>query len=142
MKLRMEALYSHPAENEGELAFRQGDILCVDEEEVVDSDWRYGMKNGKIGLVPHVLLKPTPIYIVRAEALHTYDTDHDDELAFMQGDIVMVEAKPKSDDDWWYGEYNGRVGLFPKHFVKVLQRFQGTILPLLLLCLFLFFSQF
>lgn len=154
MKLRMEALYGHPAENEGELAFRHGDLIYCDDEEVVDSDWRYGMKNGKIGLVPHVLLKPAAIYVgqylliffgsltmgdhfnvftlflrlaVRAQALHTYDTDSDDELAFMQGDIILVEPKPKNDDDWWYGEFNGRIGLFPKHFVKVLQRFQGQL---------------
>jgi len=63
MKLRMEALYGHPAENETELSFRQGDIVHVDEEEVVTSDWRYGTRNGKVGLVPHVILKPMPVYV-------------------------------------------------------------------------------
>ena len=63
MNLRMEALYGHRGDTEEELTFRQGDIVLVDEEELIDSDWRFGMKGGKIGLVPHVLLRPMPIYV-------------------------------------------------------------------------------
>jgi len=158
MKLKMECLFGHQSENEWELGFRQGDILYVDENEEIDSDWRYATRGNQIGLVPHVLLKPMAAYcgiylyieekkrkkshyqvqifdffflkkkIVRAEALYTFDSDKVDELSFQQGDIIYVESRPKADDDWWYGEFNGRTGLFPKHYVKLLQRFQGLTL--------------
>lgn len=36
------------------------------------------------------------------------------------GDIVTVLKKECEDPGWWYGELNGRKGLFPDNFVKLI----------------------
>ena len=41
-----------------------------------------------------------------------------DEISFNIGDII--ENIEEVDDDWWIGEVNGKRGMFPAHFVKII----------------------
>ncbi|XP_076975002.1 intersectin-1 isoform X4 [Tamandua tetradactyla] len=49
--------------------------------------------------------------------MYDYTAQNDDELAFNKGQIINVLNK--EDPDWWKGEVNGQVGLFPSNYVKL-----------------------
>ncbi|XP_028938168.1 intersectin-1 isoform X2 [Ornithorhynchus anatinus] len=49
--------------------------------------------------------------------MYDYAAQNDDELAFGKGQIINVLNK--EDPDWWKGEANGQVGLFPSNYVKL-----------------------
>uniref|UniRef100_A0A674JSW8 Intersectin-1 n=1 Tax=Terrapene triunguis TaxID=2587831 RepID=A0A674JSW8_9SAUR len=49
--------------------------------------------------------------------MYDYTAQNDDELAFNKGQIINVLNK--DDSDWWKGEVNGQVGLFPSNYVKL-----------------------
>ncbi|XP_053163533.1 intersectin-1 isoform X2 [Hemicordylus capensis] len=49
--------------------------------------------------------------------MYDYIAQNDDELAFSKGQIINVLNK--EDPDWWKGEVNGHVGLFPSNYVKL-----------------------
>ena len=71
----------------------------------------------------HVFLKPfsgkKPSE--RAEVKFSYDPENPDELKLVEGDIITILNKdvPES-HGWWEGEVNGKVGMFPNNFVKLL----------------------
>ena len=41
-----------------------------------------------------------------------------DEISFNIGDII--ENIEEVEDDWWIGEVNGKRGMFPANFVKII----------------------
>uniref|UniRef100_A0A6I8REU2 Intersectin-1 n=1 Tax=Xenopus tropicalis TaxID=8364 RepID=A0A6I8REU2_XENTR len=49
--------------------------------------------------------------------MYDYIAQNDDELAFGKGQVINVLNK--EDPDWWKGELNGHVGLFPSNYVKL-----------------------
>ncbi|KAF8075849.1 SH3-domain-containing protein [Lyophyllum atratum] len=53
-----------------------------------------------------------------AEALYDYDSGEPGDLAIRADERVLVTER--TSDDWWTGEYNGRKGLFPASYVKIL----------------------
>lgn len=57
-------------------------------------------------------------YIERVIALYKYTALNSDELTFEKDDIIKVIAK--EEPDWWKGELNGVVGLFPSNYVQPL----------------------
>uniref|UniRef100_A0A8C9U095 Intersectin-1 n=1 Tax=Scleropages formosus TaxID=113540 RepID=A0A8C9U095_SCLFO len=67
-------------------------------------------------LVPcPTLLLPQPV--CQVIGMYDYTAQNDDELAFSKGQIINVLSK--EDPDWWKGELNGAVGLFPSNYVKL-----------------------
>uniref|UniRef100_A0A8D0GNT9 Hematopoietic lineage cell-specific protein n=1 Tax=Sphenodon punctatus TaxID=8508 RepID=A0A8D0GNT9_SPHPU len=53
-----------------------------------------------------------------AEALYDYQGEGDDEISFDPGDtITHIE---RVDEGWWRGRCQGKVGLFPANYVKLL----------------------
>ncbi|KAI0723555.1 SH3 domain-containing protein [Earliella scabrosa] len=53
-----------------------------------------------------------------AEALYDYHSDDPGDLPLSEGDRVLVVER--TSDDWWTGELDGRRGLIPAAYVKVL----------------------
>lgn len=49
--------------------------------------------------------------------MYDYIAQNDDELPFGKGQIINVLSR--EDPDWWKGELNGSVGLFPSNYVKL-----------------------
>lgn len=47
-----------------------------------------------------------------------YDPEEDNELGFVEGDIITVTKIDES--GWWEGECNGRTGMFPGNFVELI----------------------
>ncbi|XP_072284175.1 SH3 domain-containing kinase-binding protein 1 isoform X3 [Pyxicephalus adspersus] len=54
------------------------------------------------------------------KVLFPYEAINEDELTIREGDIVLVVNKDCVDAGWWEGELNGRRGVFPDNFVKLL----------------------
>ncbi|KRX14683.1 SH3 domain-containing kinase-binding protein 1, partial [Trichinella nelsoni] len=55
---------------------------------------------------------------VYVKANYCYEAENDDELTLQVGDIVAVLKKDCEDPGWWYGELNGKRGVFPDNFVS------------------------
>ncbi|KAI9846518.1 MAG: hypothetical protein M1837_003939 [Sclerophora amabilis] len=52
-----------------------------------------------------------------AVALYDYEAAEENELSFPDQAIITGVEFP--DDDWWYGHYNGKEGLFPANYVEL-----------------------
>lgn len=50
-------------------------------------------------------------------ALFPYTAQNEDELTFYKGSVIKVISK---DGEWWKGELNGHVGVFPYNYVQEL----------------------
>ena len=61
--------------------------------------------------------KPTE----RAKVMFPHEPENPDELKLFEGDIITIRNKDVPDSEgWWEGEVNGKVGMFPNNFVKLL----------------------
>uniref|UniRef100_A0A8C5IU60 Intersectin 1 n=1 Tax=Junco hyemalis TaxID=40217 RepID=A0A8C5IU60_JUNHY len=58
-----------------------------------------------------------PVPVCQVIGMYDYSAQNDDELAFSKGQIITVLSR--EDPDWWKGEVNGHVGLFPSNYVKL-----------------------
>jgi hypothetical protein len=47
--------------------------------------------------------------------LYDYDAQEPDELTIRAGDIIILI---KENPDWWEGELNGKIGVFPYNYVE------------------------
>jgi SH3 domain-containing kinase-binding protein 1 len=54
-----------------------------------------------------------------ALAQFPYQAQNEDELTLEEGQIVQVISKEVEDKGWWKGEVDGRTGVFPDNFVKL-----------------------
>ena len=52
--------------------------------------------------------------------LFPYNAVNDDELSLKEGQTVNIVTKDVEDKGWWKGEVDGRVGVFPDNFVKLI----------------------
>ncbi|PPQ94198.1 hypothetical protein CVT25_006852 [Psilocybe cyanescens] len=53
-----------------------------------------------------------------ADALYDYNSGEAGDLVVSEGDRILVVER--TSDDWWTGEVNGKKGLFPASYVKLL----------------------
>ena len=65
-------------------------------------------------------------FILNAECLveHDYTAQEDDELSLKKGEIIKSVVTKM--DGWWEGSLNGKRGMFPDNFVKVLTSNSGS----------------
>ncbi|XP_041258063.1 intersectin-1 isoform X3 [Onychostruthus taczanowskii] len=66
---------------------------------------------------PTELPRPAAASVCQVIGMYDYSAQNDDELAFSKGQIITVLNR--EDPDWWKGEVNGHVGLFPSNYVKL-----------------------
>lgn len=57
-------------------------------------------------------------------ALYSYTAVSPDELSFHKGSVITVLSKEEG--EWWKGELNGQVGLFPYNYVQTLSEQQPS----------------
>ena len=55
-------------------------------------------------------------FLEKVITMYPYVANHDDELTFKKDEVINVLNK--DDPDWWRGELNGVVGVFPSNYVK------------------------
>ncbi|XP_015921274.2 intersectin-1 isoform X1 [Parasteatoda tepidariorum] len=53
---------------------------------------------------------------LQAQALFPWKAKKENHLSFSKGDIINVKEQQ---DMWWYGEFQGKLGWFPKSYVKL-----------------------
>lgn len=56
------------------------------------------------------------LVVAKCQVLYDYDPQQSDELKIVEGDVINVIYK--QEDDWWQGELNGTVGIFPATYVE------------------------
>uniref|UniRef100_A0A8C7FUN0 Intersectin 1 n=1 Tax=Oncorhynchus kisutch TaxID=8019 RepID=A0A8C7FUN0_ONCKI len=76
-------------------------------------------KKRQIGWFPanYVKLLSPSTTVCQVIGMYDYVAQNDDELPFGKGQIINVLSR--EDPDWWKGELNGSVGLFPSNYVKL-----------------------
>ena len=67
-----------------------------------------------LSLSPPPFLPPSDVG--QCEVEYGYTAQQGDELTISPGDVVNIIEK--YDEDWWQGELNGQVGIFPASYVK------------------------
>lgn len=121
---------SFTAEQDGDLDFNKGDLVIG--KHSVDSNWYQGCCAGRQGIFPlsfvqqlHVstyqqcdnsisqLQKPKRL----ARALMDLVPMLSEELPFSKGDLIDILEE--TDDGWFRGQVNGRIGVFPPAFVEM-----------------------
>ena len=58
--------------------------------------------------------------------LFPYNAVNDDELSLKEGQTINIVTKDVEDKGWWKGEVDGRVGVFPDNFVKLITSAGGS----------------
>lgn len=127
---KVRALYDYDAQGEGELSFKENDVI-----EVLDKQpdcWWMGKLGNMQGLFPSNFVElltdgagpdpattnTAPSQVLVTTALYDYDAEEQEELSFKEGDVI--EVIQRSDDGWWYGKLsNGKTGLFPSNFTSI-----------------------
>lgn len=57
--------------------------------------------------------------VVYVRALYDYKGQADEELSFSEGAVIrLLSRDTQTDDGFWEGELNGRVGVFPSVLVE------------------------
>jgi len=67
--------------------------------------------------MPNLPTKPNNLGAPKASALFDFNAQESNELSFKGGDILTIV---KQNGDWWEGELNGKRGLLPSNYVKLL----------------------
>lgn len=55
--------------------------------------------------------------VIRAQSLYPWKAKKDDHLAFDKGEVIRILEQHEL---WWKGELNGKIGWFPKSYVKII----------------------
>ncbi|CZR53783.1 related to ABP1-actin-binding protein [Phialocephala subalpina] len=137
--------YDYEKAEDNELELTEGEY--VTNIEMVDDDWWMGTNSkGESGLFPSNYVElvegdeggaaepepeptPAPAQAPRpaaapapskgptATALYDYDAAEDNELSFDEGATITSLEFP--DEDWWFGHFKGKSGLFPANYVQL-----------------------
>lgn len=65
-----------------------------------------------------ITAKKSPEQFCRAQ--FDYEAQGDQEISFKAGDLI--KRLFEEDDTWWFGEINGKKGMFPKDFVEFITK--------------------
>ncbi|XP_032670452.1 uncharacterized protein LOC116843802 [Odontomachus brunneus] len=123
-----KVLFSYEPCNEDELTLVPQDSIEFLGE--VEEGWWRGRLRGKVGVFPSNFVSP-PVPEEQdkhkdrdkkemCRVLFPYEAANEDELTFIEGEIITLLSKDAPDKGWWKGELNGHVGLFPDNFVEVI----------------------
>ncbi|KAF3764882.1 hypothetical protein M406DRAFT_80991 [Cryphonectria parasitica EP155] len=138
--------YDYEKAEDNEIELKEGEY--VTNIEMVDDDWWMGTNSqGEVGLFPSnyvtlvqddgagaaqaAAVPPPPPAAAEPEpepqqaaaggatatALFDYEAAEDNELGFAEGDKITNLEFP--DEDWWFGHYGGKSGLFPANYVQL-----------------------
>uniref|UniRef100_A0A1A8EPG6 Intersectin 2b n=1 Tax=Nothobranchius korthausae TaxID=1143690 RepID=A0A1A8EPG6_9TELE len=129
--LSAQALCSWTAKTDNHLNFNKDDVICVLEQQ---ENWWLGELNGEQGWFPKTYVtllgegdgsdkKSSPdaaesvdsLQLEEYVALYTYESPAPGDLAFNEGDVILVS---KRDGEWWSGSAGDRSGIFPHNYVK------------------------
>ncbi|KIM32787.1 hypothetical protein M408DRAFT_186587 [Serendipita vermifera MAFF 305830] len=127
---RVMAIFSYNATNPEELSFIEGDCITVVGPSDDSTLWWYGTLKGRVGLFPYNYVDLIPDdqdsdsddgneaeAPQTLRALHNFSSKDPAILNFDVNDVIKV-IDAGITDEWWTGEINGRVGLFPRTYCE------------------------
>ncbi|KAL1006453.1 hypothetical protein UPYG_G00072600 [Umbra pygmaea] len=102
------------------LSYAQKDSskIEIDEDTRMEDVWNC-VRNGRLTLwceMKQGMSEQSQIHLV---ALHSYASSNPEDLEFNQGDTILLLSKVN--EDWFEGECNQKVGIFPASFVEEAQ---------------------
>lgn len=68
------------------------------------------------------------ILVYRVKALYVYQGIREDDLSFVEDEIIKAHPSKDKNSDWWYGTSlsTNAVGFFPRTYVEIIEK--GIIL--------------
>ncbi|KAH3839995.1 hypothetical protein DPMN_113436 [Dreissena polymorpha] len=138
VSIQCVAVYDFPAQSPDDLPFSVGDHIEIVER--IGADWARGRIGGRQGMFPVSfveILHQTGSQQEndvqgqeateesdmetgrRATALYDFTGEADNELTFLEGDIILVEGPMQGAEDWCWGVRRGNRGIFPAAFVEM-----------------------
>lgn len=54
-----------------------------------------------------------------AQTLYNFKGEMNCDLEFRKGQVIQVIMRTETQNDWWEGKLEGRVGIFPANYVKL-----------------------
>ena len=54
------------------------------------------------------------------QALYNFKSEKKCDLEFRKGQVIEVLTRTDNQHDWWEGQLEGRVGIFPANYVKLM----------------------
>lgn len=73
-------------------------------------------KTNSVSKTQQIFLNEVDLRDEMVQALFTFTAQDSDELSFTAGDWITV--LDKSNRDWWKGQVNGAIGIFPSNYVS------------------------
>ena len=58
--------------------------------------------------------------VENARALFNFKGEMKCDLEFRKGQVIQIITKTETQDDWWEGKIEDRVGIFPANYVKLM----------------------
>ncbi len=58
--------------------------------------------------------------LLRVQAMYNFVGEMNCDLQFRKGQVIKVITRTESHNDWWEGQLDDRVGIFPANYVKTL----------------------
>ncbi|XP_014089169.3 uncharacterized protein l(3)05822 [Bactrocera oleae] len=119
------ALYDFDGVEEGDLSFRANEKICILKQ--VSAEWYCGRtRSGCEGIFPinYIDVKvplvehKTKTKPLRVRSLYNFPAEYDGDLALKENEIVTILYK--INEDWLFGEVDGRQGQFPANFIEYL----------------------
>ncbi|WRT65306.1 uncharacterized protein IL334_002249 [Kwoniella shivajii] len=115
--LRVRSLYEFTGTRDVDLSFKEDVVLEAHPAKDASSAWWFGtsVKEGSKGWFPKDYVEE--LHVTRAKALFDYPGGEEDQLPFMEGDIIAIVDN--SDQDWWKTEKAGVIFLVPASYLEI-----------------------
>ena len=55
-----------------------------------------------------------------AQTLYNFKGEQKCDLEFRKGQVIQVITRTESQNDWWEGKLEDRIGIFPANYVKMM----------------------
>lgn len=120
-----KATYAYDTDKDDELSLKVGETVRVSNKE--NADWWIAERldnKTEVGLVPSNFLEKIPVNegIVLAIVTNDYLAQSSEELSLQKNRIVTVLDR---DGEWWKGDMNGKIGIFPSNHVELVEESQA-----------------
>ncbi|KAI8070947.1 hypothetical protein BC940DRAFT_175940 [Gongronella butleri] len=120
---RAKALYAYQGVREDDLTLIEDEEIKAHPSHDKNSDWWYGtsLTTGAVGFFPRSYIEITE-RAFHVQTLYAFEKTREDDMAFGENEILLVQPFQDDNGDWWYGknEETGESGFFPKSYVETL----------------------
>ncbi|KAI8146299.1 hypothetical protein BJV82DRAFT_412188 [Fennellomyces sp. T-0311] len=120
---RVKSLYEYQGARNDDLSFGEDEIIKAHPHKETASDWWYGtsLTTKQVGFFPRAYVEIVE-EAFRVRALYDFTKTREDDLAFVENEIIVIQPFQDDDSDWWYGtsEDSNLSGYFPKSYVDVI----------------------